>query len=116
MFCAEHPGVPGCPNRYSSPSARFRNLDHGRLLMMRVLLTGGYGFFGAWIVRNLLARGDEVVIYDLKEDARRLSVIMPEEHVRRVSFVAGDVTNEGTLKGAMDQFAISHVVHLAGLQ
>ena len=25
---------------------------------MRVLITGGYGFIGAWIARNLLARGD----------------------------------------------------------
>ena len=25
---------------------------------MRVLITGGYGFIGAWIIRNLLARGD----------------------------------------------------------
>ena len=39
---------------------------------MRVLLTGGYGCIGAWIVRNLLERGDEAFIYDLKEDPYRL--------------------------------------------
>ena len=35
---------------------------------MRVLITGGYGFIGAWIIKNLLARGDQVWVYDLKED------------------------------------------------
>src|SRR5882724_4012534 len=83
---------------------------------MRVLLTGGYGFFGAWIVRNLLERGDEAFIFDLKEDPRRLRPIMTEEQVRRVVFVSGDVTNQAALKSAIDQHAISHVIHLAGLQ
>ena len=36
---------------------------------MRVLITGGYGFIGGWIIRNLLARGDQVWVYDLREDA-----------------------------------------------
>ena len=39
---------------------------------MRVLLTGGYGCIGSWIVRNLLERGEEALIYDLKEDMRRM--------------------------------------------
>ena len=49
---------------------------------MRVLITGGYGFIGAWITRNLLARGDEVCVYDLKEDPRRLRLILPDERGR----------------------------------
>ncbi len=84
--------------------------------MMRVLLTGGYGFFGAWIVRNLLERGDEAFIFDLKEDPHRLRLILTEEQVRRVTFVQGDVTDQAGLKGALDRQQISHVVHLAGLQ
>ena len=43
---------------------------------MRVLLTGGYGCIGSWIVRNLLDRGDQVWVYDLKEDPRRLRLIL----------------------------------------
>ena len=62
---------------------------------MRVLITGGYGFIGAWIIRNLLARGDEVWVYDLKEDARRLRLILPESEVEKVAFVPGDVTDLG---------------------
>jgi nucleoside-diphosphate-sugar epimerase len=83
---------------------------------MRVLLTGGYGFFGAWIVRNLIERRDEVFIYDLKEDPYRLRLIMPEAQVRRVTFAPGDVTDQAALKSAIDRHRISRVVHLAGLQ
>src|SRR5438105_9243186 len=83
---------------------------------MRVLLTGGYGCIGSWIVRNLLERGDQAWIYDLKEDPRRLRLILPEEKVRRIGFIQGDVTDLGGLRRALQQHRITHLVHLAGLQ
>jgi len=83
---------------------------------MRVLLTGGYGCIGAWIVRNLLGRGDEALIYDLKEDPRRLRLLLPEEQVRQVRFLPGDVTDLPALRRAVADHGITHVVHLAGLQ
>ncbi len=83
---------------------------------MRVLITGGYGFIGAWIIRNLLARGDQVWVYDLREDARRLRLVLPESEVAKVTFVQGDVTDLKTLSAAITSHTISHVIHLAGLQ
>jgi len=83
---------------------------------MRVLLTGGYGCIGAWIGCNLLERGDQAWIYDLKEDPRRLRLLLPEEKVQQVAFVQGDVTDLANLRAAIDKHAITHVVHLAGLQ
>jgi nucleoside-diphosphate-sugar epimerase len=83
---------------------------------MQVLITGGYGFIGAWIIRNLLARGDRVWVYDLKEDPRRLRQILPESEVAKVTFVHGDVTDQKRLEETLRQFQISHLIHLAGLQ
>lgn len=83
---------------------------------MRVLITGGYGFIGAWIARNLLARGDRVFVYDLKEDPRRLRLILPEEKVKQVAFVPGDVTDLPGLSAAISKHDITHIIHLAGLQ
>jgi nucleoside-diphosphate-sugar epimerase len=83
---------------------------------VNVLITGGYGCIGSWIVRNLLARGDQAWIYDLKEDTRRMRQVMTDAQVRRVPFVAGDVTDLDGLKKAIRAHAITHVVHLAGLQ
>ena len=83
---------------------------------MRVLITGGYGFIGAWIAKSLLAAGDEVFCYDLKKDPRRLRLILDEEQAEKVHFVPGDVTDLKTLTDAFIQHQITHVIHLAGLQ
>jgi nucleoside-diphosphate-sugar epimerase len=83
---------------------------------MRVLITGGYGFIGAWIIRNLLADEAEVWVYDLREDARRLRLVLPESEVAKVTFVPGDVTDIKALSAALTANATTHVIHLAGLQ
>jgi nucleoside-diphosphate-sugar epimerase len=83
---------------------------------VRVILTGGYGCIGAWIARNLLERGDQVWVYDLKEDPQRMRLIMTGAQVRQVRSVPGDVTDLACLKSAIADHDITHVVHLAGLQ
>jgi nucleoside-diphosphate-sugar epimerase len=83
---------------------------------MRVLLTGGYGCIGSWIIRNLLERGDQVCVYDLKEDLSRLRLILPEDRLREIPFVRGDVTDLSGLREALARQQCTHVVHLAGLQ
>jgi nucleoside-diphosphate-sugar epimerase len=83
---------------------------------VRVLLTGGYGCIGSWIVRNLLDRGDEVWIYDLKEDPHRLRLLLDDEQLRRVCFVPGDVTDFPSVHAAIQKNRITQVIHLAGLQ
>jgi nucleoside-diphosphate-sugar epimerase len=83
---------------------------------MRVMLTGGYGCIGSWVARSLLERGDAVWIYDLKEDPRRLRLLLNEERVRQVPFLPGDVTDLAGLRAAVHEHQITHIVHLAGLQ
>ena len=83
---------------------------------MRVLITGGYGFIGAWIIRTLLNRGDHVCVFDLKEDPRRLRLILPEADVAKVRFLPGDVTDLAGLTAVLREHDITHVIHLAGLQ
>lgn len=83
---------------------------------MRVLITGGYGFIGAWIAKSLLASGDQVFSYDLKEDPRRLRLILPEDKVKQVGFIQGDVTDLNGLSAAIKTHGITHIIHLAGLQ
>jgi nucleoside-diphosphate-sugar epimerase len=83
---------------------------------MRVLLTGGYGCIGSWIIRNLLGRGDGAWVYDLKEDLSRLRLALPKERLGEVHYVRGDVTDLAALREAVARHEITHVVHLAGLQ
>jgi nucleoside-diphosphate-sugar epimerase len=83
---------------------------------MRVLLTGGYGCIGSWIARNLVERGDEVWVYDLKEDLRRMNQVMDEPLWRQVRFIQGDVTDLPVFRAALEKHQVTHVIHLAGLQ
>jgi len=83
---------------------------------VRVLLTGGYGCIGSWIVRNLLDRGELVWVYDLKQDLHRLRLVLDEGQLSQVAFVQGDVTDVAALCEAIRAHQISHVIHLAGLQ
>ena len=86
------------------------------LSTMRFLITGGYGFLGAWIARELLAQGAGVVAYDLREDPRRLLAILTPDEAKRVTFAQGDVTDLPGLTDALKRHAVTHVIHLAGLQ
>ncbi len=83
---------------------------------MHVLITGGYGCIGSWITRNLLERQDQVWIYDLKQDLRRIRMILEPEELARVGFIAGDVTDLNRLREVIQQHQVTHIVHLAGLQ
>lgn len=83
---------------------------------MNVLITGGYGFIGAWIIDHLLRRGDRVFVYDLREDTRRLKLILNENDIARVTFVAGDVTDFNAIAQVVQANGITHIIHLAGLQ
>jgi nucleoside-diphosphate-sugar epimerase len=83
---------------------------------VRVLVTGGYGCIGCWVAGLLLRRGDAVFVFDLREDTRRMRQVLPEELVRQVRFVAGDVADLAALRSAIADNGISHVIHLAGLQ
>ncbi len=83
---------------------------------MRVLLTGGYGCIGTWIIRNLLDRGNQVWVYDLREDTRRLRLILPPERLPEARFIEGNVTDLPALRRAVEQNGITHIIHLAGLQ
>jgi nucleoside-diphosphate-sugar epimerase len=83
---------------------------------VRVLMTGGYGCIGSWVAKQLADAGQEVWIYDLKEDTRRLDLILRAEQTSAVHFVAGDVSDLDSLRSAAERIAATHILHLAGLQ
>ena len=80
------------------------------------LITGAHGFIGAWIVKRLLERGTRVVIFDKSVDPQRLRLIMSEAEIAQAEVVAGDITEEGSLFPVIDDFKITNLIHLAGLQ
>jgi UDP-glucuronate 4-epimerase len=82
----------------------------------RTLVTGALGCLGAWTIKALLDLGEEPVGYDLGGDDARLRLVLTEEELLRVRLVAGDVTDSEAIGRALDEHAVTHVVHLAALQ
>jgi Nucleoside-diphosphate-sugar epimerases len=82
----------------------------------RFLITGALGCIGAWTVRNLVREETPVVVFDLASDPRRLKLIMSDDELARVTFVTGDITDLEALERALDDHAVTRVIHLAALQ
>ncbi|GBD35270.1 UDP-glucose 4-epimerase [bacterium HR36] len=83
---------------------------------MRVLITGGFGCIGAWLTRALLGRNYEVYIYDLREDRRRMQLVMDEAEWSKAQYVPGDITDGAHLVSVCRDLGITHIAHLAALQ
>ena len=83
---------------------------------MRVLITGGYGFLGSWIVKDLFAGGHSIFLYDIKQDAERLEVVLNKDIISQTTFCEGNVTDQDRLIRTIREHGITHIIHLAGLQ
>lgn len=82
----------------------------------RFLITGAKGFIGAWIVKNLVERGNRPCVFDRDAEAHRLRALLSDEQMRSISFIQGDVTSFEELDRAAAEHGITHLIHLAALQ
>ena len=57
----------------------------------RFLITGAKGFIGAWIVKNLVERGEHPYIFDTDTESHRLRALLTDEQTERLCFIRGDV-------------------------
>jgi nucleoside-diphosphate-sugar epimerase len=83
----------------------------------RWFVTGAAGCIGAWVLRELLARGDDPVAFDLRRDERRLRQVVDDPAERaRVAWSEGDVTDPAAVRDALERSSARRVIHLAGMQ
>jgi len=80
------------------------------------LITGAHGFIGAWVVKRLLATGARVVTFDQSPDAHRLRLIMSDAEISRAQRVLGDITDANSLPPIIEEYQVTHIIHIAGLQ
>ena len=80
--------------------------------MKNIIIFGGTGFLGSWIVKNFVKRDYEVTIFDLKIETELLKKLIGKD-IEKIKFLKGDVTNyEEVLEATVN---MDHVVNLAGL-
>lgn len=78
--------------------------------MARYLVTGGAGFIGSNIAEELVARGEEVVVFDNLSTGHEGNI----EHIRQdIKFVKGDIRNASEVRMALD--GVDYVLHQAAL-
>jgi CDP-glucose 4,6-dehydratase len=76
-----------------------------------VLVTGGYGLLGGWLVAGLLEQGAAVTVIRRDQTVRSALVAMGLE--ARVTVVDGDIAAEGVVTRAVAEYEIDTVFHLA---
>jgi CDP-glucose 4,6-dehydratase len=76
-----------------------------------VFVTGATGLLGSWLVKDLLARGADVVC--LVRDWVPQSELVTAGALDRVRVVRGDVRDQETLERALGEYEIETVFHLA---
>jgi nucleoside-diphosphate-sugar epimerase len=82
---------------------------------MRVLVTGANGCIGSWVVKVLLARGIDVLVYDQDPSQARLRLIAPPRHIRRLTMETGRIEDNARVKALVRDGGVTHIVHLAAV-
>jgi nucleoside-diphosphate-sugar epimerase len=80
------------------------------------LVTGGTGFIGSRVTRDLVREGESVVAYDWAPESIMLERLLTKEEIEnKVKIIRGDVTDFAHLVSTLKQNNVEKIVHLAAL-
>jgi nucleoside-diphosphate-sugar epimerase len=80
-----------------------------------ILITGGTGFIGSYLARDLLTRGAQLTLVDLRPDLETLRLICGERVENRLSVVAADMSVDSEVMDAIWRAKPEIVIHLASM-
>ena len=81
---------------------------------MRIFVTGGAGFIGSALVRNLIANSEhEVLNFDKLTYAGTLTTVESVSDSPRYRFVQGDICDAAAVRAAIAEFQPDVITHLA---
>ncbi len=79
---------------------------------MTVLVTGGMGFVGSYVVHALLEDGADVVTMDVAVSGNQAHLVLNEGELARITSIAGDVADGAVLYRALAEHGVDRIVHL----
>ena len=77
---------------------------------MNILVTGGFGVNGVWVVRELLQQGHTPVIYDSRMDTSLLPDLIQD-----VEIIIGDILDMEKLLSILKKYKIDIIIHMGAL-
>lgn len=80
---------------------------------MAYLVTGGTGYVGSYVVRDLLSAGKKVVCFQRSAVTPVAREVIGEDKLREITIVQGDVSNSIQLFEVVRQYGIDCIVHLS---
>lgn len=90
------------------------NATSGAINVTNVLVTGGCGFIGTWVLHDLLAQGAIPIVVDHQPQPDRWKRVLGEG-IDRVKQVEVSLLNPVGLQEVIERFDITRIIHLAAL-
>ncbi len=82
----------------------------------RVLVTGGTGCIGSWVVRNLVREDVPVLVLSVDRQFDRLKLVLTDAEFERISFLITDIAEIDAVEAAARQHRVNRIIHLAAMQ
>ena len=80
------------------------------------LITGSMGCIGAWVIRHLLDDDAHIIATDLSATITRPALLSSDAELKNIKWNALDVTDSSAVTKMVKEKAVTHIIHLAGLQ
>lgn len=80
---------------------------------MVVLITGGAGFIGRWVVKKLLSQEKKVIVIDNLDNGRKENLDEFKDNPNLIKFLIGDIKDKQLIEDLFRKYKFSICFHLA---
>lgn len=80
---------------------------------MTILVTGGAGFIGRWVIYKLILNGKDVIVIDNLSNGRDENISEFKDNPHFKEFIINDITNQDIINNLFSKYNFSSCIHLA---